>query len=91
MASLEDYKKAYREVVKEEERKGFIAHLIAYIAVNITLVLINIAFTPERIWFIFPLIGWGIGLSMHYYFGIHRLEKELVEREKRAEARLTNR
>jgi len=75
-------------LLRKKRRKGFIAHLIAYIAVNITLVLINITFTPERIWFIFPLIGWGIGLSMHYYFGIHRLEKELIEREKRAEARL---
>ncbi len=70
------------------KKRGKVSLLITYIVINITLVLINIAFTPERIWFIFPIIGWGIGLSMHYYFGIHRLEKELIEREKRAEARL---
>ena len=33
--TLEDYKRAYREMEKEEARRGFIAHLVIYILVNI--------------------------------------------------------
>jgi hypothetical protein len=25
---------------------------------------------PRFLWFYFPLIGWGIGLAMHYLFGV---------------------
>ena len=29
--SLERYKKAYREVREEEEKRGFLAHLVVYV------------------------------------------------------------
>ena len=90
MVSLEDYKKAYREIRMEEERRGFIVHLVIYILVNAMLTTINLVYTPNTIWFFYPLIGWGIGLSMHYLFGIRWLEKTLKEREIKAEYRAKN-
>ena len=33
-----------------------------YLLVNIMLVMINLIFTPNTIWFIYPLLGWGIPL-----------------------------
>lgn len=83
--SLEEYRKAYREVVKEEEKRGFIAHEVVYVLVNAMLIAINLIYTPEVIWFFYPLIGWGIGISMHYLFRVRWLEKELEEREAKAE------
>ena len=85
--SLEEYKKAYREIVKEEEKRWFLAHLIVYGLVNAMFIAINLIYSPERIWFFYPLIGWGIGISMHYLFGVRWLEKELKEREAKAEYR----
>jgi len=83
--SLEEYKKAYREIVSEDEKKGFSVHLVVYVLVNAMLIAINFIYSPETIWFFYPLIGWGIGISMHYLFGVRWIEKELKEREAKAE------
>ena len=85
--SLEEYKKAYREIRKEEEKRGFLIHLVVYTLVNAMLITINVLYSPEAVWFFYPLIGWGIGLSIHYLFGVHWLEKTLEEREAKAEYR----
>lgn len=62
----EAYKRAKKRV---EELKGFYAHLIIYVVVNGVLVLINLWTSPRFLWFLFPLIGWGIGLFFHAVFG----------------------
>ena len=85
--TLEDYKRAYREMEMEEARRGFLAHLIAYILVNVMLIAINLIYTIEVLWFFYPLIGWGIGVAMHYLFGVRWFEKTLIEKEAKAEYR----
>jgi hypothetical protein len=85
--TLEEYKKAYREMELEDARRGFIAHLIAYILVNIMLIVINAVYTPGVVWFFFPLIGWGIGLGFHYMGATYWLRKELLDKEAKAEYR----
>jgi hypothetical protein len=62
----EAYKRAKKRV---EELKGFYAHLIVYVVVNGVLVLINLWTSPGFLWFLFPLVGWGIGLFFHAVFG----------------------
>ena len=85
--SLDEYKKAYREIRKEELKRGFFVHLVVYIIVNVMLIAINLIYSPQIIWFLYPLIGWGIGISMHYLFGIRWIEKGLEEMEAKAEYR----
>jgi tellurite resistance protein TehA-like permease len=82
---IEDYKRAYREVAKQEERHGFVAHLVSYILLNTLMFLCNIFLTKGVLWFYFPLIFWGIGLLSHYLWGIRWLENELTKREHLAE------
>ena len=48
-------------------RKGFAIHLAVYVLVNALLVGINLATTPDRLWFAWPLLGWGIGLLAHAF------------------------
>lgn len=48
-----------------KELKGFYEHLAAYIGVNLMLVGINLFTGPGTLWFIFPMLGWGIGLICH--------------------------
>ena len=48
-----------------EEIKGFYGNLIAYIAVNIGLMVINLLTSPEYLWFFWPMLGWGIGVLFH--------------------------
>ena len=85
--SLEEYKKAYREIVAEDEKKGFLTHLVVYVLVNAMLIVINFLYSPKIIWFFYPLIGWGIGITAHYLGAVRWIEKELKGREAMAEYR----
>jgi len=82
--SLHEYKKNYREVVKQEEKRDFIIHLIVYVFVNILFLVINLLYSPQHLWFFYPLIGWGIGIAMHYV-GVLWIEKSVKQREAKAE------
>ena len=67
----EKYQEAKQRV---KQLKGFYVHLTVYVLVNAMLFLINLTTTPDVLWFIWPLIGWGVGILMHavYVFGFGR-------------------
>ncbi len=56
------YQKAKERV---EVIKGLYIHLIVYAVVNLILFSINMIFSPEDLWFFWPLMGWGIGVALH--------------------------
>ncbi len=85
--SLEEYKKAYREMRAEDEKRGFSVHLVVYVLVNAMLIAINLIESPEDIWFFYPLLGWGIGITAHYLNAVRWIEKILKGREAEAEYR----
>jgi hypothetical protein len=87
--TLAQYQKANRELRHKEAKKGFMANFGAYILVNAVLVTVNILLVPVFPWAIFPLLGWGIGVTMHYTFGVKRLDKSLTVEEDKIE-RLAN-
>jgi len=58
----ERYFKARKRV---EEIKGFYGNLIAYIVVNIGLLVLNLVTSPNHLWFYWPLMWWGIGVIFH--------------------------
>ena len=70
-----------------EEIKGFYGNFIAYIAVNIGLMVINLLTSPEYLWFFWPMLGWGIGVLFHGmkvfnympFFGKEWEEKKIKE------------
>ena len=45
--------------------RGFVGHLMGYFIGMILIVPLNLFFTPERIWFVFPMVGWGGVLAVH--------------------------
>ncbi len=51
-------------------RNSFIIHLVAFIVVMLGLVVVNYRFTPQTVWFVYPLIGWGIGVIMHFLVSV---------------------
>jgi signal transduction histidine kinase len=69
---------------------GFYAHLMSYLGVIGFLALLNIL-TARYPWFLWPALGWGIGLFAHYMavFGSRTLKERYfypaVEREVRRE------
>jgi signal transduction histidine kinase len=83
------------EILRRARRRaaaevGFYGHLMSYLGVIAFLALINL-FTTRYPWFIWPALGWGIGLFSHYMavFGSHMLRQRYfepaVEREVRRE------
>jgi len=45
--------------------RGLYIHAIVYVAVNIGLLFIDLLSSPGKLWFFYPLLGWGIGLACH--------------------------
>lgn len=83
--------RARRRLVSE---KGFYVHLVTYVVVITGLFIINVLTGPGRWWFVWPAIGWGIGIAVHALstFGLigllgrdweERRLKELIEEERR--------
>ena len=68
---LKKYENAKKRV---KELKGFYSHLASYILIISFLCFINLRFSPEHIWFYWPMLGWGIGLASHgiSVFGISK-------------------
>ncbi len=62
MDEEESYKRAKKRV---GELRGFYEHLIAYVVVNIMLVIINLVSSPDTLWFYWVTIFWGIGVIWH--------------------------
>lgn len=67
-----------RERIIARRRTGFFSHLSAYLAVQIFLIAINLLTSPQYLWFVFPLLGWGLGL---FFSARHGLSKEVSERQ----------
>ncbi|HIE14039.1 TPA: 2TM domain-containing protein [Candidatus Bathyarchaeota archaeon] len=84
---MKDYQRALREVRIEKAKREFSIHLIVYVIVNVMLIVINLMYTPKYIWFFYPLLGWGIGIAIHYYAGVVHLLKEMEAEEALAERR----
>jgi predicted membrane channel-forming protein YqfA (hemolysin III family) len=49
----------------DEKVRGFVIHLFVFVGVNALLVVVNLRYTPDFSWFLFPLPGWGVGLLAH--------------------------
>ncbi|MCA9523167.1 MAG: 2TM domain-containing protein [Myxococcales bacterium] len=56
--------------LRDRKRRGWRGHLNAYASVNAGLFLIDML-TGAHLWFLFPLISWGMGFGIHSlnYFG----------------------
>src|SRR2546423_779369 len=46
-------------------RIGFYIHLTVFLVINALLIFINLATSRERLWFQWPLFGWGLGIVAH--------------------------
>jgi len=73
------------EIQASDAKKGFKINLTAYAVVNSMLVTINMLTVPQFPWFLFPLYGWGFGVTMHYIFGVRLLGKKAKAEKEAAE------
>jgi hypothetical protein len=92
--STPDQERYDRAKQRVELVRGFYGHALVFVVVNIGLITYNLATSPDRLWFIWTLGGWGIGLIVHgvYVMGSGRFLgaawqerkiREEMEREQR--------
>ena len=58
---------------------GFVIHFATYLAVNALLIVINLATTPGKYWFYWPLLGWGLGIRRTCIRSVAALETILAK------------
>ena len=85
MKDLEAYLKTKKRV---EDTMGFYIHLAVYFIVNTFLTILNLTFTSDYFWVIWPMIGWGSGLIIHalrtfVFCSESSLKERLIEKEMR--------
>lgn len=57
---------AEQEVITQvRDQKGFYNHLISYACVMFGLLIINLITSPQNLWVVWPMLGWGIGVAVH--------------------------
>jgi hypothetical protein len=73
-----------RERIVARRRAAFFSHLWSFIAVQLVLLAINLITSPGYLWFVFPLLGWGLGLFFAARHGLstsvseHAITRELA-------------
>ena len=70
--------------LRAEVKLGFYVHLAVYSGVNVLLFFIW-WFRGGFPWFVFPLLGWGVGLAAHYLWAFAKISVTdgLAEKEYR--------
>jgi len=68
------------QLFADADVRGVAVHLFAYLGVNALLVFINLSTSPESVWFIWPLLGWGLGLAAHAFLAYRAVTRRTVER-----------
>ena len=88
MENQEAYQRAKKRV---KAKLGFYIHLAIYMFVNTAIIVINMSTSPEYFWFIWPLLGWGIGVFFHgmevfVFSGGSSVMERMIEKEMKKEA-----
>lgn len=50
---------------RAEAKYAFFVHAVVYAAVMLLLLTINLITSPGTLWFIWPLLGWGLAVTLH--------------------------
>jgi hypothetical protein len=85
-----------RAAFERHRTQEFRTHLATYLIVNTFLFIIYLVTGASHPWFIYPLLGWGIGVAIHavtsYQQDGYNYEQELIQwRAKRKELEASNR
>jgi len=88
MENKNSYERAKERV---ENKIGFKTHLVIYLLVNVLLIVINFLTSSGTLWFIFPLMGWGLaviihGLRAYVFSGRSMVTEKMIQEEMEKEA-----
>jgi hypothetical protein len=72
-----------RAILRLKKKRDFRTHLLAYVLVNTTLVIIWALTGAGFFWPVFPILGWGIGVIFNAQdaYGKQELSEDAIQRE----------
>jgi hypothetical protein len=85
--TLEDYKRVDRQLEHKRARRGFTIHAIAYAVVLTGLIILSITLGDVFPWAGLPMALWGVGLTLHYLYGVRWVDKTISGRQAQIEQR----
>ena len=56
---------AAQERTPQERWGRLYTHLAIFVLVNAGLTTLNLVRNPDKLWFYWPLVGWGLGILLH--------------------------
>jgi hypothetical protein len=89
MLTADEYRQAEFGYTLAESRRGFKIHAAVYAIVMTGLIVLNsllwVYSDGDFPWAVFPLVGWGIGLTFHYSYGFRGAANEARARQRKVE------
>ncbi|MDI6796707.1 MAG: 2TM domain-containing protein [Desulfatibacillaceae bacterium] len=64
----------------------FYYHAAVFIVMNLVMLAVNLKYSPQTLWFYWPLLGWSVGLASHGFqvFAVREgssIRQRMVEKE----------
>jgi hypothetical protein len=89
-SNLEEYKRMFRDLHVEAEETLWGIHVLIYVIVNSLWVMLNMLFVPSKYrWIVlYPLIGWGALVFVHWWFYVKNASKLCMQKEERIEGKV---
>jgi hypothetical protein len=85
--TLEDYQRVDRQREHNGARRGFTIHAIVYAVVMTGLIILSVTLGDVFPWAGLPLACWGVGLTLHYLYGVRWVDKTMSGRQAQIEQR----
>jgi hypothetical protein len=77
-----------QQIVRRMRMKlGFSWHAAVFVMANAAMIAINVRFSPNTLWCLWPLAAWGAGLLMHAFavFGGSSMSEAEIQAQVQAE------
>lgn len=85
--TLSAYQETEVAVARDMASRGFVVHLGVTVVVSLGLIALNVFVASEFPWAIFPVVGMGIGVFVHWYFGVKHIDTSVREHQSKIERR----
>ncbi len=90
-ATLNEYKRLFREAHVEDQKKLLNLHVMIYAVINAIWIILNFMFNqPVTYWvLLYPIVGWGLLVLVHWWFYVRNAEGLCRIREAAVESKMT--
>ena len=83
----EDDQRVDRQLERTRARRGFTIHAIVYAVVLTGLIILSVTLGDVFPWAGLPMACWGVGLTLHYLYGVRWVDKTISGRQAQIEQR----